>query len=95
MERWRFLADIVQHMWRTGEIPQKLGWTALVLTPKGTTNTRGIGLLETLWNVAEALIDIRLCASFQLHDTLHGFRSGSWTGTDIMELKLAQEITSI
>ena len=51
------LVEIVQHMWRTGEIPQELGWTVLVLISKGTTYTRDIGLLETLWKVVEALID--------------------------------------
>ena len=62
-ERWMCLVDIVQHMWSTGEIPQELGWTVLVLIPKGTTDTRFVGLLETLWKVVEALIDTRLCAS--------------------------------
>ena len=33
------------------EIPQELGWTVLVLIPKGTTNKFGIGLLETLLKV--------------------------------------------
>ena len=47
-ERWMCLVDIVQHIWSTGEIPQELGWNALVLIPKGSTDTRGIGLLETL-----------------------------------------------
>ena len=55
-ERWLCLVDIVKHMWRTEEIPQDMVWTALVLIPKGATNTRGIGLLETLWKVVEALI---------------------------------------
>ena len=41
------LVEIVQRMWLTGEIPKELGWTVLVLTPKGTTHTWGIGLLET------------------------------------------------
>ena len=50
-------------MWHMGETPQELGWEILVLIPKGTTDTRGIGLLETLWKVMEALIDTRLCAS--------------------------------
>ena len=58
-----YLVDIVHHMWSTGEIPQELGWTVLVLIPKGTTDTRFVGLLETLWKVVEALIDTRLCAS--------------------------------
>ena len=62
-ERWLCLVDIVQHIWRMGEIPQDLGWTVLVLIPKGTTKTRGIGLLETLWKVVEALIDTCLRAS--------------------------------
>ena len=82
------LVDIVQHMWHTREIPQELGWTVLVLIPTGITYKRGIGLLETLWKVVEALIDTRLCASLQLHDVLHGFWSRRGTGTAIMELKL-------
>ena len=50
-------------MWRTGDIPQDLGWTVLVLIPKGTTYTWGIGILDTLWKVVEALIDTCLRAS--------------------------------
>ena len=51
------LVDLLQHMWRTGEIPQELVWMILVLITKETTDTRGIVLLETLWKVVEALID--------------------------------------
>ena len=72
-----------------------MGWTVLVLIPKGTTNTREIGLLETLWKVAEALIDTHLRASLQFHDVLHGSRAGRGKGTAITELKLAQELTRI
>ena len=46
----------------------------LVLIPKGTTDTRGTGLLETLWKVVEALIDTRLCTSVHMHNVLHRFR---------------------
>ena len=46
-----------------GEIPQDLGWTVLVLITKGTTDTTGIRLLDTLWKVVEALIDTCLRAS--------------------------------
>ena len=52
-----------------------MGWTVLVLLPKGTTDTRGIGMLETLWKMVEASIDTRLRASPQMHNVLHGFRS--------------------
>ena len=64
----------------------------LVLILKGTTNTRSIGLLDTLWKVVEALIDTRLRASLQMHNVLHGFRSRRGIGAAIMELKLAQEL---
>ena len=82
-------------MWHTGDIPQELRWTVLVIIPKGTTNTWGIGLLETLWKVVEELINTRLQASLHMHDILHRFRSrrGMWMA--IMELKLAQELASI
>ena len=89
------LVGIVQKMWQARDIPQELGWTVLVLIPKGTTYTQGIGILETLWKVVEALIYTRLIASIQFHDVLHGFRSGRGTGMDIMELKLAQELARI
>ena len=82
-------------MWRTGDIPQDLGWNFLVLIPKLVTNTWGIGLLETLWKVVEDLIDTRLRASLQMQDVLHRFRDGRGTGTAIMELMLAQELSSI
>ena len=84
MERWLCLVEILQHMWSTGEIPQDLGWNVLVLIPKGTTNTWGIGLRETLWKLVEDMIDTRLRASLQFHDVLHGFRDGIGTGTAII-----------
>ena len=95
MEHWMCLVDIVQHIWSTGEIPHDLGWTILVLIPKGTTNTRGIELLETLWKVVEALIDTSILASLQLHDFLHRFRAGIGTCTAIILLKLSQKLASI
>ena len=69
------LVDIVQHVWQTGEIPQELDWTFLVLIRKGTTDTRGIGLLDSLWKVVVALIDTRLRSSLQFHDVFHGLRN--------------------
>ena len=45
MEYWACLVDLVQHIWCTGENSQELGWIILVLIPKKTTDTRGIGLL--------------------------------------------------
>ena len=94
-EIWMYLVYILQHMWRTGEIPQELSCTVLVIIPKGTTDTLGIRLLETLWKVVEVIIDNRLRDSLQFHDVLHGFWDGRETGTAIMDLKLAQELASV
>ena len=90
-----FLVEIIQHMWCMGEIPHELGWTVLVLIPKDTTDTRGIGLLDTLWGMVEEIIDTRIRASLQFHEVLHGLRAGIWTGTAIMEMNLAQELLSV
>ena len=86
------LVEIVQNMRQTGEIPQDFGCTVLVLIHKGTIDTQGIGFVETLWKVVKALIDMRLRASLQFHDALHGFWDGRGTGTYIMELKLTQDL---
>ena len=72
-----------------------MGWTVLVLIKKGTNDTQVIVLLETLWNIVEALIDTCLRASLQMHDVLHRFRARRGTGTAIMRLKLARELAGI
>ena len=51
------------HLAQGGYPAGELWWTVLVLIPKGTIDTRGIGLLETLWEVVEALIETSLHAS--------------------------------
>ena len=89
------LVDIFQHIWRIVEIPQELGWTVLVIITKCIIDTWGIGLLETLWKVVEALIETRLRVSLQVHDYLHGFQARRGMMTDIMDLKLAQEFSSV
>ena len=89
------LVDIIQDMWKTGGIPQKLGFAVLVIIPKSTTDTHFIGLLETLWKVVEALIYTRIRVSLQFHDVLHEFQAGRGTGTAIMELNLAQELAIV
>ena len=41
------------------------------------------------------LVDNRLRASLHFHDFLHGFRTGIWTGTVTLELKIAQELARV
>ena len=94
-DRWKKLVETNQLMWHHGDIPREMGWKVLVLIPKGNTDTRGIGLLEFLWKVVEAIIDTHLRASVRLHDILHDFRIGKGTGKVILDLKLAQKLANV
>ena len=87
--------DLKKYMWQQDEIPTELGWTILVLTPKGNTNTQGIGLIDTLRKLVKDIIDnfLKLCIIF--HEVLHGFCAGRGMGMAILELKLAQEMSGI
>ena len=43
------LVELVQLIWERGTIPVDLAWKILILTPKGETDTRGMGILDVLW----------------------------------------------
>ena len=88
-DTWRLLVRLIRHIWNTGEIPQRMLLTIVVLIPKGNSGDfRGIGLLEVVWKVIERVIDARIkCVA--LHGALHRFRTGRSCRTGIMEVKLA------
>ena len=91
-DRWRLLVKLCQHVWRTGEIPQRMLLAIVVLIPKGSSGDyRGIGLLEVVWKLLERVMDARF-SEIGLHDYLHGFRAKRGTGTGIMEAKLIQQV---
>ena len=56
---WRTFVRLIQSIWETGVIPQQLLWVIVVLIPKGGGDYRGIGLLEPIWKVLEAIMDKR------------------------------------
>ena len=35
----------------------ELGWTVFIIKPKGNVDNQGIGLLEVMYNLVEAVID--------------------------------------
>ena len=67
----------------------------MVLTPKGNTDNRGIGLMEVVCMVEEAVIDTQINTVVQFHDVLHGFREVRGAGTAIMDLNIAHELASV
>ena len=67
----------------------------MVFLPKVNTENRGIGLVESLWKAAEAVIDTQVKTDMQFHDVLHVFHARQEMGTSIMELNMDQYISSI
>ena len=47
--KWMKLVELVQLIWERGTIPVELVWKILIITPKGDTYTRGMGILDVLW----------------------------------------------
>ena len=66
-------------MWDNSTITEYIGWK----------------LLDVLLKVIEAIIDTRINKAGNFHEFLHGFFTGRGTGTDIIELKLIQELASV
>ena len=74
--------------------PDRSGMEDISTHTQGKTDTWVIGLLDTLWNVVEAIIVNRQRASIRFHDALHGFCAGRGMGIAILELKISQELAS-
>ena len=70
-------------------------WQTMFLVPKGKGGYRDIGLVEVMWKVVEAILNIRITASITFHDFLRGFWSGRGTGTATLEAKLIQQLAAM
>jgi hypothetical protein len=92
---WKKLVELVQHGFKTGELPEAMAWSVMILLPKGDGDYRGIGLVEVIWKLIAAIINERLKGSIDFHDALHGFRAGRGTGTATIEAKLCQQLAAI
>ena len=77
---WWMLPRLVQHIWDTGEIPQKM---LLIII-----------ILMVIWKVIKCIIYVRLKCVL-LHDALHGFRTGRSCSTGTMEVKMTQQLASL
>ncbi len=91
-DSWPLFVQLVQAAWAHSAISCQLLWIIVVLIPKGGRDYLEIGLLESVWKCIERVIDHRLKA-IELHDNLHGCCSKRRTGTTIIEMKLAQQLS--
>ena len=93
--RWQAVVRLIQHQFATGDVATEVAWSFLALLPKPDGGKRGVGLIETIWKLTEAIVDTRIKAYVQYHDLLHGFTAHRGTGTAILEAKLQQELAGI
>lgn len=68
---WLRVVHLIQHIFQTGGIPEKLEWAVLALPPKPERGTCGIGLPEVVWKLVEAIVDTHVKKVVKLHDVLH------------------------
>ena len=88
---WDVLVKLVQHVFASGEMPEELAWSSMILLPKGGGQFRGIGLLESIWKVISSIMNRRFTNHIAFHDALHGFRAKRGTSTAVIEAKLLQQ----
>ena len=70
------LCTMIRHVFQHQELgPQELPWSLLAVLPKPCGGSRGIGLIEFVWKLIEAIMDNWIKATIDFHDILHGFRS--------------------
>lgn len=54
-----------------------------------------MGLVEVLWETVTGILNRRLTAAIQFHNTLHGFRTVRGTGTAYLESKMLQQLMAM
>ena len=94
-DNWTRFVDLVQSVFWEGKLAEEATWQAVVLIPKGKKDYRGIGLVEMMWKVVAAFLNLRRTASITFPDFLHGFWAGRGTGTATLEAKLLQQLAAL
>ena len=69
--------------------------TILLLFPNGRADTQGIGLLEVLWKLAEAIFDTKIKMMVKFHYALHGLHAKIGMVMAIIDINMLQELTII
>jgi Reverse transcriptase (RNA-dependent DNA polymerase) len=90
---WNNCILLIQQIFMSGLVPQRLGFSNSVLLPKPDGGIRGIGHLETLWKVIAIIIKDRILDAVTIEDSLHGFLPTRGTSSAIIEAKLHLDTT--
>jgi hypothetical protein len=77
--KWDKCFELMEHVFRSGDLPMELSWSVLALITKGSGGFRGIGLLEVAWEVVLIIIDARLRPRSSSMTRYMGLeRKGAW-----------------
>ena len=93
--KWYLVVELVQTAFRDGVLAEGAAWHAVVLIPKGGSDYQIIGLVEVVRKASTVFLNCRFTASITHHDSLHGFRAGSGTGTTTLKVKLIHQVTAM
>ena len=66
-----------------------------MLIPKGCGDFQRIGIVEVMCKTVVVVLNCCLGVAIDLHNILHGFRSGSGMETASLEAKLLQKLTAV
>ena len=80
---------------REGKLAEEATFQVVVLILKYKKDYRGIGLVEVMWKVVTAILNLWITASITFHDSLHRFWAGRGPGTAILKAKLLQKLASL
>jgi Reverse transcriptase (RNA-dependent DNA polymerase) len=86
--KWNTLTSLIQQIFVSGEVPQRLAFSTLCLLPKPDGGVQGIGLLETVWKIISIIIKDRITEHIHFDDSLHGFLPTRGTSMAIIDAKL-------
>jgi len=90
---WYLIIQLVQHAFTTGVVPTCAQSNTLVLIPKPEPGqVQGIGLLEPIWKLISAIVNMHLMAGITFHEDLHGFLPAQGTGTACLKAKLSAQL---
>ena len=87
--------ELFQTVFGEGRLAEEAIWQAVIMLPKGGDNYHGIGLMEVMWKVVAAILNLRLTSSITFNGFLHGFRAGRGTGTATLEAKLLHQLAAL
>ena len=93
--KWERVVELIQMALGEGRLAEEAMWQVVVLIPKGGKDYCGIGLVEVMWKVVAAILNLRITASITFHDFLHGFRVGCGTGTATLKSKLLHQLADL